>query len=85
VLPRGFVRVRHFGLQANGSRSRHLARARELLHAPTPPQPDNTHRESWQDLYRRLTGRDPTRCSYCGNGSLRAIPLALPDNHQRGP
>lgn len=83
VLPRGFVRVRHFGLQANGCRSRLIARARELLHAPAPPKPDNTHRESWQHLYRRLTGRDPERCPYCGSGTLR--PVALTDERERGP
>ena len=85
VLPPGFVRVRHFGLQANGCRSRLIARARALLHTPTPPQPDHTHRESWQDLYRRLTGRDPTHCPYCGQGTLRAVVIAPPDRHPRGP
>jgi len=85
VLPRGFVRVRHFGLQANGCRSRLIARVRQLLHAPAPPQPDNTHRESWQDLYRRLTGRDPARCPYCNRGTLRLVAMAPPDEHERGP
>jgi Putative transposase len=87
VLPRGFVRVRHFGLQANGCRTRLIARARQLLHTPASPQPDNTQRESWQDLYQRLTGRDPTRCPYCGNGTLRTVAVALApaDAHERGP
>src|SRR5271166_4675131 len=31
VLPRGFHRIRHYGLFANGSRAESLARARELL------------------------------------------------------
>jgi hypothetical protein len=85
VVPHGFVRVRHFGLQANGCRSRLIARARQLLDAPTPPQPDHTERESWQDLYRRLTGRDPSRCPYCDHGTLRIVAVAAPDKHERGP
>jgi hypothetical protein len=85
VAPRGFVRVRHFGLQANGCRSRLIARARQLLDAPAPPQPDQTDPESWQDLYRRLTGRDPTRCPHCHHGTLYVVALAAPDSHQRGP
>ena len=85
VLPRGFVRVRHFGLQANGCRARLIARARQLLRAPAPPQPDRTHRESWQDLYRRLTGRDPARCPYCNQGTLRFMATALPSQHGRAP
>ena len=85
VLPSGFVRVRHYGLQANGCRSRLIARARELLHAPSPPQPDDTQRESWQDLFQRLTGRDPTRCPYCNQPTLRTVSLDAPHGLARGP
>ena len=73
VLPRGFVRVRHFGLQANGCRTRLLERARLLLGSPAPPKGDPSIRESWQDLFRRLVGRDPTRCPYCERGVLRLV------------
>jgi hypothetical protein len=31
VLPKGFHRIRHYGLLANGNRSAMIARARELL------------------------------------------------------
>jgi hypothetical protein len=47
VLPRGFHRIRHYGLLASGSRKASLALARELLNvaAPadddTPGQPEN--------------------------------------------
>ena len=41
VLPKGFHRIRHYGLLASGSRRGTLARARELLAAPPPPpEPD---------------------------------------------
>jgi hypothetical protein len=36
VLPRGFHRIRHYGLFANGSRADNIARARELLAVPKP-------------------------------------------------
>jgi hypothetical protein len=36
VLPQGFHRIRHYGLFANGGRTRNIARARELLCVPTP-------------------------------------------------
>jgi hypothetical protein len=35
VLPRGFHRIRHYGLIANAGRRENLARARELLNVPT--------------------------------------------------
>jgi hypothetical protein len=73
VLPRGFVRVRHFGLQANGCRTRLLDKARLLLGSPASPKHDLSIRESWQDLFRRLVGRDPTRCPYCKHGVLRFV------------
>lgn len=37
VLPRGFVRVRHFGLQANGCRSRLIARVRQAAPCTRTP------------------------------------------------
>ena len=42
VLPRGFRRIRHYGLLASGGRRDNLARARELLAAPSPPAEQNT-------------------------------------------
>ena len=36
VLPKGFHRIRHYGLFANGNRAANIARARELLAMPAP-------------------------------------------------
>ena len=45
VLPKGFHRIRHYGLFANGNRAEHIARARELLAMPAPQnQPETTAR-----------------------------------------
>ena len=43
VLPKGFHRIRHYGLFANGNRATNIARARALLsvHAPTKDEADN--------------------------------------------
>jgi Putative transposase len=38
VLPTGFHRIRHYGLFATGARAQNIARARELLAAPTSPE-----------------------------------------------
>jgi len=40
VLPQGFHRIRHYGLFANGGRTRNIARARELLAMPAPEADD---------------------------------------------
>jgi hypothetical protein len=39
VLPRGFHRIRHYGLLASAIRKASIARARELLAVPPPPDP----------------------------------------------
>ena len=45
VLPKGFHRIRHYGLFANGNRADNIARARELLAMPAPhKQPATTAR-----------------------------------------
>jgi Putative transposase len=36
VLPKGFHRIRHYGLLANGNRAANIAKARELLAMPAP-------------------------------------------------
>jgi hypothetical protein len=78
VLPRSFVRIRHYGLLANGRRTKLVAQARLLLHAPADPERGTSTKTSWQDLYRRLTGRDPELCSSCGRGRLRVATLLAP-------
>jgi putative transposase/transposase-like zinc-binding protein len=85
VLPRGFVRVRHFGLLANGQRSMLVARAQDCLNSPAPLPAEPLH-EAWPDLLRRLTGQDPLRCPYCGKGILRTVPLPFaPPRRARAP
>ncbi len=73
VVPRRFVRVRHFGLLANGVKVHRLALARSLLGSPAPPEPSRTQHESWQDTYRRLVGKDPQLCPACRVGRLVVV------------
>ena len=61
VLPKGFHRIRHYGLLANGQRAANVARARELLGVPAPardPEPEGT-----EDDARRV---HPRACPCCG-------------------
>ena len=45
VLPKGFHRIRHYGLLANGNRVKNIARARELLAVPDRHEPDVDEQE----------------------------------------
>lgn len=42
VLPRGFHRIRHYGLLAGSARKASLALARELLDVAAPPDPGDS-------------------------------------------
>jgi hypothetical protein len=42
VLPKGFHRIRHYGLLASAGRKANVARARELLGVPAPPEAEET-------------------------------------------
>ena len=62
VLPRGFHRIRHYGLLANGGRKNHIATARELLHQPAPEvraNPNAAHTGS-------ASFRPTFVCRHCG-------------------
>jgi len=67
VIPKGFVRVRHFGFLANRSKSL-LSKCRQLLDlGPVPPK---LPQKSVHELMLQLTGIDITRCLLCQKGTL---------------
>jgi Putative transposase/Transposase zinc-binding domain len=61
VLPKGFHRIRHYGLFANGNRVDNIARARELLNVP-PPVKEADEEKPAADDPRVL----PCPCPRCG-------------------
>ena len=67
LLPKGFVRIRHYGLLANRHRQQRIARCRALLAAPTP---EPRRPESLREKLRRLTGQDVLRCPACQQGRM---------------
>lgn len=63
VLPKGFHRIRHYGLIANGNRAANIARARELLAVqPTQDQAETSQPASPDDEPQVL----PQPCPCCG-------------------
>ena len=82
VLPRGFTRLRHYGVLANRGRTRKLALCRTLL---AQPDPKPREPESPQAMMLRLTGIDITVCPECGRGTLRRILDLAPQPHASMP
>lgn len=80
VLPRGFNRIRHYGLIANRSKRALLAQARAALQAP-PPIPCAPASESVADFWQRIAGVDIEHCPSCGHGRLRLVATLAPHSH----
>ena len=64
VLPKGFHRIRHYGLFANGNRAANVARSRELLAAmPRVVEPEKEHAAAPDEPRMQ-----PCTCPRCGGG-----------------
>jgi putative transposase/transposase-like zinc-binding protein len=79
VLPRGFQRLRQFGLLANRQRRHKLALCRKLLgdasghtvfHQPLP--------RDYQSLYETLTGQSLKQCPACHAGTMKLTQSLVP-------
>ena len=64
VLPKGFMRIRHYGFLANRAKKQALARCRKQVHVPQPAE--EPPRRSVAEMVLLLTGTDITRCPKCG-------------------
>jgi len=87
VLPKGFVKIRHYGLHAPASVDSHLATARALLAAtrPTPLLPTPTTSSDAETA--SVAEPAPNKCPSCGKvGLVRvALPTTLSIAPTRGP
>jgi hypothetical protein len=82
VLPKHFVKIRHFGLLASSNVKTRLKTARALLEttpipAPAAPASDVSATYDWREHFAALTGIDLDRCPRCKVGIIVAHPLPL--------
>jgi hypothetical protein len=84
VLPKRFVKIRHYGLSAATHVHSLLAIARALLDPPHTESPAPlSSSNNWRELFLSLTGRNLRVCPVCGSHRLACIPL--PAHLPRGP
>ncbi len=76
VLPRGFQRIRQFGLLANRRRRERLARCRQLLGAGVPTTPSLPR--DYKTLYETVTGESLDHCRVCRIGYMKFARLLVP-------
>ena len=80
MLPKGFKRIRHYGLIGPAHKAARLASARAALDAPAP---DPALVESVEAFMRRIDQQQRMCCPHCGKGqfvttaTIAAVPLPL--------
>ena len=67
------VRIRHYGLMANGVKRAKLALARRALVVPPPPTVQPT--ESIEAFWLRVAQFDIHQCPHCKTGRMRVVGL----------
>jgi Putative transposase/Transposase zinc-binding domain len=71
VLPKGFHRIRHYGLLARSrSKADTLARARELIAAAAPAQPAQSTKKPADDAGAARTEKPAHPCPCCGSSMV---------------
>jgi hypothetical protein len=84
VLPKGFVKIRHYGLLAPGNVSTSFAKVRSALCAPSatgadersaPEDSTDETADDWCALLLELTGTDLGLCPACGARAMVRGPL----------
>jgi hypothetical protein len=86
VLPKGFKRIRHYGLLGPAGKAAKLAQARAALLVPAP---DPVVVESLEAFMRRIDRHQWSRCPHCGKGrfvpTAPIVPAPVRLLHLRGP
>ena len=80
-LPKGFVRIRHYGFLANRNRRTNLKVIRQLLKLPTELAKTQA---SLEEMMLQLTGIDITTCPCCNKGKMQLL-AEIPSYRARAP
>lgn len=73
ILPRGFVRIRHYGLLSTARREE----LRELQQAFGIITPKIREKKTWKEVCREHLNYNPDICPHCGKGRMITVELLL--------
>ena len=73
VLPKGFMRIRHYGLWAATNVNTKLVTARRLLEPDKPSSAPSGEPRPWWERFLEHTGVDVCSCPRCKNGRLQRV------------
>jgi Putative transposase/Transposase zinc-binding domain len=78
VLPKGLVRIRHFGFLANRCRRQKISLCRKLLDVALPTKPHGSNPRD-DSLTTEQEAKPIDRCPVCKVGRLRLVEILLPE------
>jgi hypothetical protein len=71
ALPKGFVRIRHFGFLTNRNKRANLGKIRQLF--GLSEKPGSLAEKSIEDMMLKITGVDITICPCCKKGRMHQV------------
>jgi hypothetical protein len=74
VLPKGFMKIRFYGILSNHNKKAEMQKCRELLDVV---KKEEKKQVSWQDLILRITGKDVKICPKCKTGKLESVEMIV--------
>ncbi len=74
VLPRGFVRIRHYGFLANPRCEENLSLCRQFL-GVAHSNAEVSSAEDWEQRYERLAGNSINQCPICRQGHMAFVEI----------
>lgn len=74
ILPKRFVRIRHYGLLSASKRPL----LRQLQHAFGIFVPEKPEKKNWKQICREHLNYNPDLCPHCGIGIMHTIEVLLP-------
>jgi hypothetical protein len=80
-LPKGFVRIRHYGFLSNRNRSENLNAIRQLMGISVPLEKEIA---TLEEMMLQLTGTDITTCPCCSEGKMQFF-AEIPKGRARPP
>jgi hypothetical protein len=75
ILPRGFVKIRHYGIFSTRVKQEKLALVTKALNQA---QPQKQEKLTVTEVIFKTTGKDLTRCPCCNEGIMRVIKIIPP-------
>ena len=68
TLPKGFCKIRYYGILASKNKKKHLLQIRKLLKISLKKELGEP--ETWQQQLQRLTGFNVLKCPKCKGGTM---------------